>query len=92
MSETPEQLARNMLERMGIEGAQDFSAGRLVELANMIAGRQLDPSQKLTADAASAGIEMYYALYYSSDVLKILPDSVVVAYARMQKVMQRYRD
>lgn len=34
---TPEQEARDMLERMGVEGAQDFTAGDLVELANLIA-------------------------------------------------------
>jgi len=33
---TPEQKARDMLERMGVEGAQSFSAGQLVELANLI--------------------------------------------------------
>ncbi len=32
-----EQKARDMLERMGVENAQDFSAGELVELANLIA-------------------------------------------------------
>ena len=37
MSMTPEQKARDMLERMGVEGAQNFSAGDLVELANLIA-------------------------------------------------------
>jgi len=34
---TPEQKARDMLERMGIEDAQHFSCGDVVELANMIA-------------------------------------------------------
>lgn len=33
---TPEQQARDILERMGMEGAQNFSAGELVELANII--------------------------------------------------------
>lgn len=32
-----EQQARDLLERMEIEGAQSFSAGELVELANVIA-------------------------------------------------------
>lgn len=32
---TPEQEARDMLERMEVEGAQSFSAGDLVELANL---------------------------------------------------------
>lgn len=31
-----EQQARDLLERMGIEGAQSFSSGDLVELANLI--------------------------------------------------------
>ena len=34
---TPEQKARDLLERMGIENAQSFSSGELVELANFIA-------------------------------------------------------
>lgn len=34
---TLEQQARDLLERMCIEGAQSFSAGEVVELANMIA-------------------------------------------------------
>ena len=33
---TAEQKARDMLQRMGVEGAQDFSAGDLAELANLI--------------------------------------------------------
>lgn len=36
---TAEQQARDMLERIGVEGAQSFSAGDLVELANLIAER-----------------------------------------------------
>lgn len=34
-----EQEARDLLERMGIPGAQERSAGELVELANLIAER-----------------------------------------------------
>lgn len=37
---TPEQEARDMLERIGVEGAQQFSAGDVVELANLIADRR----------------------------------------------------
>lgn len=36
---TAEQQARDMLERMGIENAQSFTAGELVELADIIAER-----------------------------------------------------
>ena len=32
-----EQKARDMLERMGVEDAQSFSSGDVVELANLIA-------------------------------------------------------
>lgn len=38
-----EQQARDMLERMGIENAQSFTAGQLVELANLIADRASIP-------------------------------------------------
>jgi len=34
---TAEQKARNMLKRLGVKDAQSFSAGDLVELANLIA-------------------------------------------------------
>lgn len=40
MSKSAEQEARDMLERMGVEDAQLFTAGDLVELANLIAGRK----------------------------------------------------
>ena len=33
---TIEQQARDLLERMGVENAQSFTAGELVELANLI--------------------------------------------------------
>jgi hypothetical protein len=36
---TAEQKARDMLDRMGVDDAQSFSAGDLVELANLIAAR-----------------------------------------------------
>ena len=39
MTPSAEQLARNMLERMGIEDAQSFTAGQLVALADLIAAR-----------------------------------------------------
>ena len=34
-----EQKARDMLERIGVKRAQEFTAGDLVELANLIAAR-----------------------------------------------------
>ena len=37
--ESAEQQARDMLDRMGVPNAQSFSAGDLVELANLIAMR-----------------------------------------------------
>lgn len=36
-NKSAEQQARDLLERMGIEDAQSFSSGDLVELANLIA-------------------------------------------------------
>lgn len=47
MTISTEQLARNMLERMGIKDAQSFTAGQLVELANLIAARA-QPEQGAT--------------------------------------------
>jgi hypothetical protein len=40
---TPEQQARDILERMGVRDAQSFTAGDLAELANLIA-RKREPS------------------------------------------------
>lgn len=37
-----EQRARDLLERMDVEDAQSFTAGDVVELANLIAGRNAD--------------------------------------------------
>ena len=39
MNTSAEQQARDMLERMGVEDAQSWSAGEVVELANLIADR-----------------------------------------------------
>lgn len=47
MTISAEQQARDMLERMGIENAQSFTAGQLVELANLIAARA-QPEQGAT--------------------------------------------
>lgn len=37
MTATAEQLARDLLERLGVDAAQDMSAGDVIELANLIA-------------------------------------------------------
>lgn len=37
MSDTAEQQARDLLERLNVEGAQSYSSGELIELANLIA-------------------------------------------------------
>lgn len=39
MTKSAEQQARDLLDEMEIEGAQNFSAGELVELANLIGER-----------------------------------------------------
>ncbi len=36
---TAEQQARDLLDRLGVEDAQSYSSGELVELANLIAER-----------------------------------------------------
>jgi hypothetical protein len=38
-SKTYEQQARDLLERLGVDDAQSFTAGDLVELANLIRER-----------------------------------------------------
>lgn len=54
---TAEQQARNLLERMGVEDAQDFCAGDLVELANLIAnlGDAAKVVAKMRADLTAVG-------------------------------------
>lgn len=49
---TVEQQARDMLERIGVENAQNFSAGELVELANMIG--EIRTGYKLLEEALNA--------------------------------------
>lgn len=49
---TIEQQARDMLERIGVENAQNFSAGELVELANMIG--EIRTGYKLLEEALNA--------------------------------------
>ena len=50
---TAEQQARDMLERMGVDGAQSFTAGDLVELANL-----LNFSQALTKKNVELGAKV----------------------------------
>jgi len=47
--ESAEQQARDLLDRMGVPDAQSFSAGDLVELANLIAMRPKPPGLKQQA-------------------------------------------
>jgi len=49
---TAEQQARDMLKRMGVDGAQNFSAGELVELANSIAAAQWRPIKTAPKDGS----------------------------------------
>lgn len=50
---TAEQQARDMLERIGVDGAQSFTAGDLVELANL-----LNFSQALTKKNVALGAKV----------------------------------
>ena len=45
MSKTPEQQARDLLERLGHPRAQELSAGDVVELANLINNQQITGAQ-----------------------------------------------
>ena len=38
-TQTPESQARDILDRLGVQNSQDYSAGDLVEIANLIAER-----------------------------------------------------
>lgn len=61
---TLEQLARDLLERMGIENAQSFTAGDVVELANLIAERNAAgrmAGELLTAAKLALGEAQAYA-------------------------------
>lgn len=59
MSGTPEQEARDILERMGIENAQSFSAGDVVELANLVASVwELSRDKERLDDATYTAYEM----------------------------------
>jgi hypothetical protein len=39
-TQSAEQRARDLLDRMGVPDAQNYSAGELVELANLIANQR----------------------------------------------------
>ena len=54
---TAEQEARNLLEQMGVRGAQDYFAGEVLLLANLIADKQRLEAQvaALKAECANAG-------------------------------------
>jgi hypothetical protein len=46
---TVEQQARDLLERIGVDDAQSFSSGDLVELANLIDGKPKFTAEELEA-------------------------------------------
>jgi len=52
---TAEQQARDMLERMGVPEAQSYTAGDLVELANLIAHAQAVETWKSDGDRLFVG-------------------------------------
>src|SRR5574337_2070707 len=70
---TAEQAARNMLERMEIAGAQSFSAGELVEIANLRADRDAHAARSeadaviLTAEEADLCRQWFNALQDLND-------------------------
>lgn len=53
---TPEQKARDMLERMGVENAQSFSAGQVGELAQLLAERL--PVQARSPDRSADAVDV----------------------------------
>lgn len=63
--ETTEQKARNLLERIGIEGAQEMSAGNIVELANLInkADRTPDLTMAIQPDMGASLLADGYTVY-----------------------------
>lgn len=70
MSDNPqvsaEQQARDLLERCGVEDAQSFSAGDVVELANLIAG------------GWRKGTSMAKRAYSDIDLDGLLPGTIVL--------------
>lgn len=66
---TPEQQARELLDRMGVEG-WSWSAGDLVELANLIEERD-----RLRAGIDAALVEIADARLYAKDLAEKLQDT-----------------
>ena len=62
MSDIPEQDARELLERMGIDAAESWSSGEVVDLANLFADRDALAAEnvKLREDAELGRILMRY--------------------------------
>jgi len=50
-----EQQARDILERMGIEGAQEKTAGDLVEIANLISAKEENVALRLLLEYGLRG-------------------------------------
>lgn len=69
---TSEQQARDMLERIGVENAQNFSAGDLVELATLINDSQISfykqEAVKAQLDSVVNLLYRIYALLYPSPI------------------------
>ena len=77
---TPEQQARNLLERMGFEDAQGLTAGDLVELANLLSKKvERQPSLRMEI-TASIG-----ATFTANKELLLRPGDVFDCYLREEE-------
>jgi hypothetical protein len=59
---TPEQEARNLLERMWVDDAQDWSAGDVAELANILARLAEAELRRLEIGAAVATFRQAFVI------------------------------
>ena len=80
---TAEQQARDMLERMGIDGAQSFSSGEIVELANLLNFSQLLTKKNVeigakvadgTIDARRISHENKKLRAFAQDIMEAWPE------------------
>ena len=86
-NETPEQEARDMLERMGVENAQSFTTGEVVELANLIAENrqllvelerwQVKESESLNKDNLKVQYELKFKENYPSKPYFTITDAFI---------------
>lgn len=89
---TPEQEARNILDRMGIDGAQSFSAGDVGEIAQTIAEKHAAEQRAAQAekDVISAQAEFVEILHNRQAKIEALKTAERNAVRECERIASRH--